>query len=220
MTDWLVIVYHVPRVAAKDREAYAESQRARILEAALRLIGDAGFDATTVEAIAREAGISKGTLYLYFESKLAMLEELIRRRSLVADVERLAKAFLELPLEQAVPILVRTAWKRLRQSEDLVRVLMREMPNHPEIASHFVQRAMLPANTLFASFLEARLGARRAPEVNTLVAGRALVGMVLALFITQEILGGRELMPLSEDEIVATISRLFLHGVLKAEPAA
>lgn len=218
MTDRLVIIYHVPRVAAKDREAFIEARRDAILEAALRLFGEGGFDGTSVEAIAREAGLSKGALYLYFESKLAILEELFRRRSLIADIERLAPVFRDRPLAEAIPLLVRTAWRRLRESEDLVRCLLREMPTHPEIARSFLERLLLPANRLFADFLAARLDPAQRAGLHMLAAGRSLLGMVMALFITQEVLGGRELVAISEDEIVATVSRIFLHGVQGGAP--
>ena len=47
----------------------AETRRAEILDAAVRLFDQAGYDATTVQHIAREAGVAAGTVYLYFSSK-------------------------------------------------------------------------------------------------------------------------------------------------------
>ena len=91
----------MPRVAARDRDAYVEARRSEILDAALRLWAERGFDATSVEAVANEAGLSKGTLYLYFPTKKALLDEVIRRRSLLPDVERLAAEFRDRPLEDA-----------------------------------------------------------------------------------------------------------------------
>ena len=60
----------------------------RILEAALELFGQKGFEATTVSAICEAAGVSEATLYEYFESKekvLFSIAELYTRR----EVERL-----------------------------------------------------------------------------------------------------------------------------------
>ena len=50
-----------------------------LLDAATRLISRVGFDKTTVAEIAAEAGVSKGAVYLHFESKDALLEALILR---------------------------------------------------------------------------------------------------------------------------------------------
>ena len=46
-----------------------EARRDAILKAAQRLIGRVGIDGMTMNALAAEAGVSKGTLYIYFSSK-------------------------------------------------------------------------------------------------------------------------------------------------------
>lgn len=56
-----------------------EERRQRILDVAADLIVHYGYDKTTVSDIAREAGISKGAIYLHFESKEALFENLIIR---------------------------------------------------------------------------------------------------------------------------------------------
>ena len=69
------------RVSGDDRTLFdmantvrGEQTRAAIVEAALRLFGENGYEATTMRAIAREAGVATGNAYYYYASK----EELIR----------------------------------------------------------------------------------------------------------------------------------------------
>jgi AcrR family transcriptional regulator len=57
----------------------AEARPDEVLDAALELFIEKGFAATRVEDIAKRAGLSKGTVYLYFPSKEAVLEGLVRR---------------------------------------------------------------------------------------------------------------------------------------------
>jgi AcrR family transcriptional regulator len=72
-----------PRAAADKREA--------ILAAALRLIARSGLHNTPMSAVAREAGVAAGTLYLYFPSKEAMINALYlevladRTRAILGD---------------------------------------------------------------------------------------------------------------------------------------
>ncbi len=54
-----------------------ESSRAAIMQAALRLFAERGYHATTISAIAREAGIAKGLVYNYFSSKQELLEQVV-----------------------------------------------------------------------------------------------------------------------------------------------
>jgi AcrR family transcriptional regulator len=62
-------------VAEPDLTPRAEQTRTAITEAALRLFRENGYEATTMRAIAREAGVSTGNAYYYFGSK----EELVQQ---------------------------------------------------------------------------------------------------------------------------------------------
>ena len=54
-------------------------KRRQIIEGARRVFLHSGFDAASMNEIARTAGVSKGTLYVYFDSKEALFEALIRQ---------------------------------------------------------------------------------------------------------------------------------------------
>lgn len=88
-----------------------EVRREEILDAASRVFGERGYHATTVADLIRAAGVSRGTFYLYFQSREAVLHELLDRlivrltaavspvrpdqgqamRDLYANVERLVR---------------------------------------------------------------------------------------------------------------------------------
>src|SRR5215467_264199 len=55
-------------------------KRQQIMEGARRLFLAQGFDAASMNAIAQEAGVSKGTLYVYFSSKEALFEAIVERQ--------------------------------------------------------------------------------------------------------------------------------------------
>src|SRR3954471_21666684 len=58
---------HLTRLSKRD--VVAEFRRGEILDAARRVFASRGFAAATVDEIARQAGIAKGTIYLYYRSK-------------------------------------------------------------------------------------------------------------------------------------------------------
>jgi len=67
-------------MSPRSKEQFEEiRQRSRqtIKEAALELFGHQGYHSTSISQIAKEAGVSKGLLYNYFESKEALLEEIL-----------------------------------------------------------------------------------------------------------------------------------------------
>ena len=57
-----------------------DARAERILDAAADLISHYGYDKTTVSDIARAAGVSKGAIYLHWDSKEALFEALLRRQ--------------------------------------------------------------------------------------------------------------------------------------------
>ncbi len=206
----------MPRIAASEREAFYEARRTALADVALKLWAERGFDQTSVEAIARESGISKGTFYLYFESKDALLLEVMRRNSLIPNVLALIEDLGSRSLEEAVHGFVRGAWRHLCEHRELVLVVLRELPTHLEQARQIVERVIVPSNTALASYLESRIPSERAREISSIISVRALMGMILVTFISQEILGAGRLLPVPEAEITKTIAELFLRGVVPA----
>ncbi len=81
-----------PRISREDRES-------AIVEAAIRCVLRSGFHAASMDAIAREAGLSVGIIYRYFANKEAIIEAIVRRdldelRSHVRDSDNLSDAEL------------------------------------------------------------------------------------------------------------------------------
>jgi AcrR family transcriptional regulator len=210
----------VARIRASERDAFYETRRTALAEVALKLWAEHGFDQTSVAAIAREAGIAKGTFYLYFESKDALLLEVLRRNSLGPNLLALIRDLRTRSLEDAVHEFVRGAWRQLSANRDLLLVALREMPTHLEETRAAVERLMVPVNAAVARDLESRIGARRARELSPVISVRALVGMVVVVFLTQEVLGAGRFLPVPEEEITRTIAELFLRGVAPDEEAS
>jgi len=67
---------------AQPRTPKAEKTRAVIAEAAMRLFQEHGYEATTMRAIAREAGVATGNAYYYFASKEVLIQEYYARNAL------------------------------------------------------------------------------------------------------------------------------------------
>jgi AcrR family transcriptional regulator len=210
----------VPRIAASDRDAFYEARRQALVDVALKLWAERGYDGTSVATIASEAGIAKGTFYLYFETKGALLLEVLRRNSLVPSVLALIEDLKTRSLEEAVHGFVRGAWRHLGSQRELLLVALREMPTHLAAAREAVARVLVPANAALARDLEARIGPERAAQLSTVIAVRGLVGMVVVTFLTQEILGAGQLLPVPENEITKTLAELFLRGVAPEKESA
>ena len=59
----------MPRVFQKYKDEYKDEARKRIIESALVVVKKKGYRAMTIDDVAKEVGVTKGTLYLYFKNK-------------------------------------------------------------------------------------------------------------------------------------------------------
>jgi AcrR family transcriptional regulator len=71
-----------PLPSPGKRELQKEARRIAIIDAALAEFTAQGFTATKLDDVAERAGIGKGTIYLYFDSKEILFEEVVRRNLL------------------------------------------------------------------------------------------------------------------------------------------
>jgi AcrR family transcriptional regulator len=67
-----------PRTVEQN-QALREESRARIIEAALRLFGSQGYEATSVRAIAQAAGVAQGLMYSHFAGKEELLKAIFQQ---------------------------------------------------------------------------------------------------------------------------------------------
>jgi AcrR family transcriptional regulator len=203
----------VPKIPASERDAFYEARRTELARVALGLWAEQGYDQSSVAEIASRAGVSKGTFYLYFESKQALLEDVMRRNSLVPNVRELIEDLENRSLDEAVHHFVRGAWQHLCENRELVLVAIRELPTHLEQARLLIERVMVPANQLMAGYLEKQIDPTRAEQMSLIISARGLLGMIVFVYLTQEVLGAGRKLPVSEEQVTSTIAELFLHGI-------
>jgi AcrR family transcriptional regulator len=128
-----------------------------IVAAALELFTEKGFAAARTEEIARRAGISKGTLYLYFETKEDLFRAVVRE-VVVPNVEAVSSTLLasEMPFDAMVRVfLPRFADTVARLPIGAVaKMVIGESRNFPELAKVWHDDVILKAVGLLAGLLE------------------------------------------------------------------
>jgi AcrR family transcriptional regulator len=207
----------VGRVAASKHEEFAQARRDTILSAALRVFAQTGFAETKMDQVAAAADLSKAALYLYFPSKDALLQSLLKRYALLPELPAMVAAIGNAPPAIGIPTLVAEMWRLLRERKELARVIVREIQSNPERAKLFAERVGLPASQSLADYLDHWMKRGVLRREHALASAQCLFGMLWFFLLTQELAGGKDLYPLSDKTIVTTVTRLFLGGV--ANPA-
>ncbi len=116
-----------PHVERTTREEVLKEFRVReILEATRRVIGRYGFQGATIDRVAEEAGVAKGTVYLYFTNKDQLLHAAV-----IEGIREMARQIQEdgrstgSPLERLMR-LVRNEFRILNSQQDFLKALLLE----------------------------------------------------------------------------------------------
>ena len=138
------------------RRRRKDARPAELLEAALALFVEKGFAATRSEEVAKAAGVSKGTLYLYFPSKEELLKAVIQH-FLGAEIEAGIKeaAAAEGPTAQVMEQLLVTWWTRIYEgpASGVFKLVITEIRNFPEIGDFWVEHVVAPGEALVSGLL-------------------------------------------------------------------
>jgi AcrR family transcriptional regulator len=135
-------VARTPR--ARPRALRQAERRQSILAAALDEFAARGFAATRLEDVARRAGVAKGTIYLYFEDKQSLFQELVRTMlsPIVGAIE--AAPIDELPAraiaETIADVFVREIFGTRRQ--DVIRLIITEGGRFPKLAEFYYREVI------------------------------------------------------------------------------
>jgi AcrR family transcriptional regulator len=202
----------MPRVAAAQHEQYAQARRDQILEAALHLFSRQGFAESSVDEIAAEAGLGKATLYLYFPSKEILLQKLVDRYRLVPDLGELVDSVRNVPPASGIPTLVAAIWRQIKEQKDVAHVLVREVFSNPQRARLYTEQIRLPGRNLLASYFESWMKRGKLKRGNAEAMAQCLFGMLWYFLQSQELMGGKDLAPLSDETICSTVTKIFLSG--------
>lgn len=161
---------------ARQRRKGARPQE--LLDAALTLFVEKGFAATRIEEVADSAGVSKGTLYLYYSSKEELLKAVIREY-LSNQIEAGAEQ-VRLHVGSNADLL-RTLlcdwWLGVFNSPaaGVFKLVITEVRSFPEIASYYFSAVIEPGSQLVARILERGIANGEFREVNVEAAVHSLV---------------------------------------------
>ena len=182
-----------------ERELSAVEQRQQqkhdqIIDAALEVFVRDGFSAAKTDDIAAQAGVAKGTLYLYFDSKEAIFREAIRTRILpvVQQMRQLTERF-DGSAEELLRFQMSNFYQRVIGSErvKILRLMLAEGSRFPDIAKYYFDNVIQVGMQSLRRTIELGIerGEFRRPEGELYplsIAGPALMAGVMRTVFDQQ----------------------------------
>lgn len=134
-----------------------EARPGELLDAALDLFVEKGFAATRAEEVARRAGVSKGTLFLYFASKEELFKAVVRRNlsgqfpQWNAQIDSFTGSTPDMLRE-----FYRIWWDSVgsTKTSGITKLILAEAGNFPDIAAFYQKEVIEPGNALIRRILE------------------------------------------------------------------
>lgn len=208
-------------LSSPARRRRKEDRPQELLEAALDLFVEHGLAATRAEDVARRAGVSKGTLYLYYPGKDALFKAVVRHylAQVIVEGGEIADGF-----EGATPALLhhlaRTWWARIGASKasGLLLLILSEARAFPELAQFYLDEVVAPSHALLSRVVERGIarGEFRSVDVSSVVHALIAPAQFVVLYRQCTAACTRNPVPLDVEQFMTTQIDLLLGGLIVA----
>lgn len=192
-----------------------EDRREQIIEAAMRAFAQKGFARTSNRDVAREAGITTGLIYYYFENKEALLSAVLEKYSPVQIVTQISPEMLELPPETFLPLVLKRAFAVVESEAfvGVIRLVLPEIMHNAQlvpITAGFLQRVV----DFLEHYLKRQVASGRLrSNLNQELAFQTLMCSIMGFALRRQILHDASVQQYTHDEIVQTLVEVFLRGL-------
>ncbi|HLY04594.1 MAG TPA: TetR/AcrR family transcriptional regulator [Rhizomicrobium sp.] len=199
-----------------------EERTPEILDAALACFSEKGFAATRMEDIARRACISKGTIYLYFESKQAVFKALAQRvvGSRVAEIGAAVQGFAG-----PTPELVRLVLTRVGEIVStgdvavLPRMVIAEAGNFPELAEHWRREVVDQGLALWEAIIRRGQARGEFRPIDPGHAARLCIAPMIIVALWRSVFGRFDETPYDHQGLIDAHIDVLLRGLAPEGPA-
>lgn len=182
-----------------------------ILKGAMQEFLQHGYAAASMDKIAKAAKVSKATVYSHFEDKESLFNAVIQ--DLARDKFQKVMA-LEQPQSLAQDpkiVLSQIATRMLenvksdREFQDFIRIIIGESGRFPELAKAYVRNLAKPAIDTLTQYFTAHPELKLDDPEATV---RVMIGTLVYFVMLQEMLHGKDILPLENERLVDTLSDL------------
>ncbi|QGZ39931.1 TetR family transcriptional regulator [Pseudoduganella flava] len=168
-------------------ERRKDARPQELLAAALDLFVDRGYAATRLEDVARRAGVSKGTLYLYFENKQELFKAVVRENvvQVIGQAESDMAAAEDASCTELLRTMLRRWWTELAstRASGLAKLIIMEAGNFPEIAQFYNDEVISRGQALIASILRRGMERGEFVTVDAQLMTHVLIAPVIMLML-------------------------------------
>jgi len=189
--------------------------REKILETAIELFAEKGFNGTTTKEIAEAAEVNESLIFRHFSTKRELYGAIIEKK--IDD-----EPGIELPIQTYKDskddrLIFKSIAERMLdkcgKDSSFIRLLHFSALEGHELSDMFFSTYVEYVDMLLCDYIEGRIAEGAFKNVHPLCASQAFIGMVVNHIIVQELFGGKRRNEINNDELVETFVTVFLNGI-------
>jgi AcrR family transcriptional regulator len=193
----------------------------QIIKAALEVFGECGLANARLQDIAERAGVSKGTIYLYFPNKEELFREMIRQTA-VAAIERAEQADVPGTPTNQLLAFMKGYWAFVRSPLfiTIYRLVLGELHQFPDLARFYAHEVVARGQKLMAGIISRGIDAGEFREIDPMVAARMLVAIIVMNGIWRDEHTGVPLLAhKTDEEVFSELAQFYLHAIAPLDGA-
>lgn len=203
-------------------ERRKDARPQELLEAALDLFVERGFAATRLDDVAKAAGVSKGTLYLYYKSKEDLFKAVVRENMvpMIGEAEGIIENFTG-NSETLFRLIMTTWWERMGKSKlsGLSKLMMAEACNFPDLAQFYHEEVVSRGDQMIVNIIKRGIASGEMRKLDLEITPRLLIAPMIMMMMWKHSYSVCQVDPSKLDAYVEQYIDMALHSVLIKAPA-
>lgn len=198
-------------------ERRKEARPKELLASAIELFVERGFASTRLEDVARRAGVSKGTLYLYYANKEDLFKAVVRQTILpMIDDAETSVAEFEGHSAELLRQVILSWWVRIgsTKASGISKLILAEADNFPELARFYQEEVMTRRMSMMSNMLERGVRRGEFREIDVAQTAQVLIAPLLMLSTWKHTIAPCERCDLQPEAFLEAFLDITLHGLL------
>ena len=206
------------RIAKPRWQRRKDARPEELVAAALEVFVERGYEGTTLADVARRAGVTKGTIYLYFENKEALFKAVVRETivPVIAQGEALARSFTG-SARDLLEQLVREYWRLVGETAlaGIPKLMMAEAATFPELTRFYYDEVVARGHRLMAGVIERGIMSGEFRPVDVMLAAKLAMSPLMHATVVRRAFASCMPEGFNVRAYLDTHIDLYLHGIAK-----
>lgn len=195
-----------------------DERPAEILTAALSLFVNQGFVSTKIDDIAKKAGVSKGTVYLYYSSKEVLFKCMVYDLMVpkISEVEAYISTYKGSQIE-LLKVVIRQWWQTVSSSglSGIPKLIISEADKFPDLTRFYVKEVIQRVQSILVNILNKGIENNEFNKIETVLSARVIMSSLVYFSMWDNSLKKYDQAGLEVEDLIEQQIQILVNGIVK-----